>query len=87
MSIKYNYLQQSLIKQPIKAPKTKKMQTNIQAPMAVIPSTLGELVVTMLKMLISTRKRVMSMAILPGTTSGGMRKPTHDTTTNRPEGR
>ena len=34
-----------------------------------------------------TRKRVMSIAILPGTTSGGMRKLTHETTTNKPEGR
>ena len=70
-----------------RAPNTKKMQTNIQAAIAVIPSTLGEFDVTMLKMLISTRKRVMSMAILPGTTSGGMRNPTHETTTKRPEGR
>ena len=36
--------------------------------MAVMPSTLGELVVTMLKMLISTRKRVISIAMRPGTT-------------------
>ena len=39
---------------PTKAKKTKKMQTSIQAAMAVIPSTFGEFVVTMLKMLIST---------------------------------
>ena len=55
--------------------------------MAVIPSTLGELEVTILKMLMSTRKRVISMAILPGTTSGGIRKLAQDTTTNRPDGR
>ena len=54
-----------------KAPNTKKMQTSIQAAMAVIPSTLGEFVVTMLKMLMSTRNRVISMAIRPGTTWGG----------------
>ena len=51
-----------------KAPNTKNMQTSIQAAMAVIPSTLGELVVTMLKMLMSTRNRVISIAIRPGTT-------------------
>ena len=39
---------------PTKAKKTKNMQTSIQAAIAVIPSTFGELVVTMLKMLIST---------------------------------
>ena len=65
-----------MIPYPTKAKKTKKMQTSIHAAMAVMPSTLGELVVTMLKMLMSTRKRVMSMAIRPGTTSGGIRKPT-----------
>ena len=52
-----------------------------------MPSTLGEFDVTMLKMLMSTRKRVMSIAILPGTTSGGIRKPTQETTTKRPEGK
>ena len=44
---------------PTKAKKTKKMQTSIQAAMAVIPSTFGEFVVTMLKMLINTWRRVM----------------------------
>ena len=68
-----------------KAPKTKKMQTNIQAVMAFIPSVLGELEVTVLKILISTRNRVINMAIRPGTTSGGTKKLTQDTTTNRPE--
>ena len=41
----------------------------------------------MLKMLIRTRKRVMSSAILPATISGGMRKLTQETTTKSPEGR
>ena len=39
---------------PTKAKKTKNMQTSIQAAIAVIPSTFGELVVTMLKMFINT---------------------------------
>ena len=72
---------------PTKAPNTKKIHTNIQAAMAVIPSTFGEFVVMILKMFVRTRKRVMSKAILPGMTSGGMRKLTQETTTKRPEGR
>ena len=44
---------------PTKAKKTKKMQTSIQAAIAVIPSTFGEFVVTMLKMLINTWRRRM----------------------------
>ena len=50
-----------------------------------MPSALGLLVVTVLKMLMSTRNRVINIAMRPGTTSGGTRKLTHDTTTNRPE--
>ena len=53
--------------------------------MAFMPSALGLLVVTVLKMLMSTRNRVINIAMRPGTTSGGTRKLTHDTTTNRPE--
>ena len=49
---------------PTKAKKTKKMQTSIQAAMAVIPSTFGEFVVTMLKMLISTWRRRMVMVMV-----------------------
>ena len=49
---------------PTKAKKTKKMQTSIQAAMAVIPSTFGEFVVTMLKMLISTWRRGMVMMMV-----------------------
>ena len=77
------------------------MQANIQISIAVRPSALGELVVTLLKMLTSTRKRVTRRAMrpiiccavfisknaLPGTMSGGIRKEIHETATNRPDGR
>ena len=43
------------------------------------PSTFGELEVTLLKMLMRTRKMVTRSVILPGTISGGMRKLTQDT--------
>lgn len=59
---------------PDKAPKTKRMQVMTQAEMEVRPSTLGELEVMLLKMLISTRKRVTSRVMRPGTISGGIRK-------------
>ena len=49
----------------VSAPKTKRMQASIQASMAVSPSALGVLVVTVLKMLTRTRKRVTSRAIRP----------------------
>ena len=49
---------------PTKAKKTKKMQTSIQAAMAVIPSTFGEFVVTMLKMLINTWRRRITMRMM-----------------------
>ena len=55
-----------------------------------MPSVLGVIEVTLLKMLIRTRKRVTNSAnsaILPGTTSGGMRKLTQEVITNRVEGR
>lgn len=71
----------------IKAPKTNKMQANIQASMAVNPSALGVLVVTVLKMLTRTRKMVIRSVIRPGTTSGGIRNEIQDTMTNIPEGR
>ena len=61
------------------------MHTSTQAAMAVMPSVFGDPVVTMLKMLIRQRKRVTSIAILPGTISGGIRKLTQDTTTKRPK--
>ena len=40
------------------------MQANIHISMAVNPSALGELELMLLKMLTSTRKRVISSAIL-----------------------
>ena len=52
--------------------------------MAVRPSALGVLVVTLLKMLTSTRNRVTRRAIRPGMTSMGMRNEIQDTITNRP---
>ena len=52
-----------------------------------MPSVLGVMEVTLLKILISTRKRVTKSAILPGTTSGGIRKLTQDVITNSVEGR
>ena len=69
------------------ARKTKNIQAIIQDDMAVIPSTFGETFVIVLKMFVSTRKRVTNKAILPGTTSGGMTKLTQDTATNKPLGR
>ena len=48
---------------------------NIQEEMAVMPSVFGDTLVTLLKMLIRTRKRVTSKAIRPGTTwCGGFKK-------------
>ena len=67
-----------------RAPNTKRIQANIQASMAVRPSALGVLVVTLLKMLTSTRNRVTRRAIRPGMTSMGMRNEIQDTITNRP---
>ena len=54
-------LYMTMMPNPTKAKKTKKMQTSIQAAMAVIPSTFGEFVVTMLKMLINTLRRRTSV--------------------------
>ena len=42
---------------------------------AVSPSTLGELEVTLLKILINTRNIVTSRVMRPGTISGGIKKP------------
>ena len=60
------------------------MQANIQASMAVRPSALGVLVVTVLKMLTNTRNRVTRRPILPGITSMGMRNDIQETITNKP---
>ena len=43
--------------------------------MAVRPSTLGELEVTLLKILISTRNIVTRSVMRPGTISGGIKNP------------
>ena len=51
------------------------------------PSALGIFVVMVLKILTRTRNIVMRSVILPGTTSGGMRKLIQETITNMPEGR
>ena len=60
---------------------------NIHDPMAVIPSVLGVMEVTLLKIFIRTSRRVTRRAILPGTTSGGMRKLIQEVMTKRVEGR
>ena len=78
---------QRMVAQAISALKTKNMQAIIQDVMAVMPSVFGEILVMELKMLVSTRKSVTRSAIRPGTTSGGMRKLTHDTTTKSPLGK
>ena len=44
-----------------------------------LPSTVGDTVLMVLNMLVSTRKRVTSNPILPGTTEGEIRKLTQDT--------
>ena len=71
----------------INRPKTKRMQASIQISMAVRPSALGEFELMLLKMLTSTRKRVIRSAMRSGTMSGGMRNEIQETTTKRPEGR
>jgi hypothetical protein len=63
------------------------MQAIIQDVIAVIPSVFGEILVIVLKMLLSTRKSVTRSAMRPGTTSGGIRKLTQDTTTKSPLGK
>ena len=60
------------------------MQANIQASIAVSPSALGVLVVTVLKMLTSTRNSVTRSPMRPGITSIGIRKEIHETITNKP---
>ena len=83
---KFNFLTVLIMNKTysIRAPNTKRMQTNIQASIAVSPSALGVLVVTVLKMLTSTRNKVTRSAIRPGITSMGMRNDIQDTITNRP---
>ena len=62
------------------------MQANIQDSMAVRPSALGVLVVTLLKMLTNTRKSVTSRAVRPSTTSRGIKKDIQEAITKSPEG-
>lgn len=78
---------QRSVAQAIREPKTKKMQAIIHMEMAVMPSTLGEMLVMVLKMLTSTRKSVTRSAMRPGTTSGGIKKLTQETMTKRPLGK
>lgn len=59
---------------PTKAPNTKSIHVKTQADIEVSPSTLGELLVMLVKMLIKTRNNVTSRVMRPGTISGGMRK-------------
>ena len=67
-----------------RAPNTKRMQASIHASMAVRPSALGVLVVTLLKMFTSTRNSVTNRAIRPGMTSMGIRNEIQDTITKSP---
>ena len=58
---------------------TKTMQPSNQVEMEVRPCTVGDTVLMVLNMLVSTRKRVTSNPILPGTTAGEIKKLTQDT--------
>ena len=57
-----------------KAPNTKIRQENTHADTALNPSETGELEMRLLKILITTKKRVTRSAILPGITSGSIKK-------------
>ena len=72
-----------------RAKKTMKMQTTRYMSMALSCEELadGAMERTLLKMLTSTRKRVTSNAILPGTTDGRIRNDIQETTTNKMQGR
>jgi len=50
------------------------MHAMIQADIDDKPSTLGEVLVMLVKILISTRNKVTNIVIRPGTISGGIRK-------------
>ena len=58
---------------------TNTIQESSQIEMEVRPSTVGDSVLMVLNMLVSTRNKVTSNPILPGTTEGEMRKLTQDT--------
>ena len=70
-----------------RAKKTKRIHAIIQDFIAVVPSTFGEELVTVLKIFVKARNKVANKHILPGTTSGGMVKLAHDTHTKSPLGR
>ncbi len=59
---------------PNRAAKTKSMHVMTQAEIEVRPSTLGELSMTVLKMLIKMRKMVTRKPNRPFTASGEIRK-------------
>ena len=63
---------------PSRAAKTKKIQVIIQAVIDESPSTFGDWLVIVLKMLIKTRKRVTSNVIRPATISTGIKKPAYN---------
>ena len=71
------------------AKKTMKMQTTRYMSIAFGCEELvdGAMERTLLKTLTSTRKRVTSNAILPGTTDGRIKNEIQETTTNRMQGR
>ena len=56
------------------APKTNIIQEIIHAEIEVKDFVLGECEVTLMKMFIRTKNKVMSKVIRPGTTSGGITK-------------
>ena len=59
---------------PRMAEKTNEMQDIIQVDMAENPSTFGAMDITELNILINTKNRVTSRAILPATICGSIRK-------------
>ena len=82
-------MEKSTIPYSSSAKKTIKMQTTRYMSMALsCPAEAdGAMERTLLKTLTSTRKRVTSSAILPGTTDGRIRNEIQETTTNRMHGR
>ena len=66
------------------APKTNRILAIIQASKAVRHSALGVLVVTLLKVLTSTKSIITNKVILPVTRSVGIKKEDQETITHRP---
>ena len=54
------------------------MQERSQADKALNPLTLGDVAQTLLKILMSTRNRVIKSVMRPGITSGGIKKLTYN---------